>query len=90
MFVFPSKTDTFGNVILEALSSGTLVAAFPVVGPLVIMKDTKVDALDENLEKSLKKALKIKRSDCRDFAMQFTLKNCSQDFISHMVMAKGQ
>ena len=90
VFVFPSKTDTFGNVILEALSSGTPVAAFPVVGPLDIMKDTKVDALDENLEKSLEKALKIKRSDCRDFAMQFTWKNCSQDFISHMVMAKGQ
>ena len=52
------------------------------------MKDTKVDALDENLEKSLEKALKIKRSDCRDFAMQFTWKQCSQDFISHMVMAK--
>jgi len=86
--VFPSKTDTFGNVILEALASGTPVAAFPVVGPLDIMKNTEVDALDENLGKSIEKALKIKRGDCREFAMQFTWEQCSQDFISHMVMAK--
>ena len=88
VFVFPSKTDTFGNVILEALASGTPVAAFPVVGPLDIMKNTEVDALDENLGKSIEKALKIKRGDCREFAMQFTWEQCSQDFISHMVMAK--
>ena len=88
VLVFPSKTDTFGNVILESLASGTPVAAFPVTGPKDILKGSSVDTLDENLEISVKKALKIKRDKCREFAEQFTWGQCAQQFMSHVVEAK--
>ena len=87
--VFPSKTDTFGNVILESLASGTPVAAYPVTGPIDILKNTVIDTLDNNIEKSLKKALKIDRNDCRKFAMQFTWDKCANQFLSNIVNAKN-
>ena len=61
VFVFPSKTDTFGIVIIEALAAGVPVAAYPVTGPLDILKNTKADCLDWDLKESMKKALNIKK-----------------------------
>jgi len=81
VFVFPSKTDTFGIVIIEALAAGIPVAAYPVTGPLDILQNTKVDCLDLDLKKSMMKALKIKKEDCKDVAKKYTWKNCAKIFM---------
>jgi len=88
VFVFPSKTDTLGNVILESLASGTPVAAFPVTGPKDILTDTEINTLDNNLEISIQKALKIKREDCRNFALKLTWEKCTEQYLSYMIDAK--
>ncbi len=68
VFVFPSRTDTFGLVMLEALASGTPVAAYPVTGPLDVVGDAKVGVLNEDLKVAIDQALKCSRTECRSFA----------------------
>lgn len=68
VFVFPSRTDTFGLVLLEALACGVPVAAYPVPGPLDVVGDTDVGALDEDLDAAVAQALTIDRDACRRFA----------------------
>lgn len=70
VFVFPSKTDTFGLVMLEAMACGTPVAAYPVPGPIDVIENGKTGVLDEDISKAINGALRIKRSDCRKFAEQ--------------------
>ena len=70
VFVFPSKTDTFGLVMLEALACGTPVAAYPVAGPVDVIENGKTGVLHEDLTTAIKGALKINRADCRKFAEQ--------------------
>ena len=67
VFVFPSRTDTFGLVMLEALASGTPVAAYPVPGPLDVISGTDVGVLDEDLARATERALAIPRDRCRVF-----------------------
>ena len=81
VFVFPSKTDTFGIVIIEALAAGVPVAAYPVTGPLDILQNTKADCLDWDLKESMKKALKIKKEECKEIAKQYTWENCAKVFL---------
>ena len=88
VFVFPSKTDTLGNVILESLASGTPVAAYPVTGPKDILTDSTINTLDNSLEISIQKALKVKREDCRHFALQLTWEGCTEQYLSYMINAK--
>ena len=71
-FVFPSKTDTFGLVLLEALASGVPVAAFPVSGPLDVIGDAPVGVLDTDLKAACLGALERSRGACREFAMART------------------
>ncbi len=85
VFVFPSKTDTLGNVILEALASGTPVAAYPVTGPIDVLTDEKINTLDNDLLQSIKKALKVKRVDCRNFTLNLTWDKCVKEFLEYMV-----
>ncbi len=61
VFVFPSRTDTFGLVMLEALACGTPVAAYPVQGPLDVLGGTEVAVLDEDLQRAAVRALRIDR-----------------------------
>ena len=68
-FVFPSTTDTFGLVMLEAMACGTPVAAFPVTGPKDVVRDGVNGALDHDLERAVKRALAVPRQACRDFAL---------------------
>ena len=68
VFVFPSKTDTFGLVLLEALASGLPVAAFPVKGPRDVIGDAPVCALDHDLRDACFAALDISRQACVEFA----------------------
>ena len=71
-FVFPSVTDTFGLVMVEALASGVPVAGYPVPGPLDVVTDPKVGALDEDLRKACLAAVSRDPADCRRHAESFT------------------
>ena len=62
LFVFPSRTDTFGLVLVEAMASGLPVAAYPVAGPLDVVGESKAGALDECLETAIRRGLKIPRA----------------------------
>ena len=84
VFVFPSKTDTFAIVICESLSCGTPVAAFPVPGPKDIFKDTEINCLDEDLEKSAMKALKVEREKCLEYSKNFTWDKTAEIFINNI------
>ena len=68
VFVFPSLTDTFGLVMLEANACGTPVAAFPITGPIDVVEEGRNGALDDNLGAALERALEISRDSCRAHA----------------------
>ena len=84
VFVFPSRTDTFGVVQLEALACGTPVAAFPVTGPLDVIADHPVGALDEDLRSACLRALNVSRDACRDFALERSWENSARQFIGNL------
>ena len=69
VFVFPSRTDTFGLVMLEAMACGTPVAAFPVTGPIDVVIEGVNGALDPDLGRATSRALTIDRKQCRRFAL---------------------
>jgi glycosyltransferase involved in cell wall biosynthesis len=81
VFVFPSRTDTFGLVLLEALACSTPVAAYPVQGPLDVVGGSPAAVLDEDLRKAALLALRIDRSICRAHAERFSWKAATQQFI---------
>ena len=81
VFVFPSRTDTFGLVLLEALGCGTPVAAYPVQGPLDVVGDSGVAALDEDLRKAALGALRIDRAACRAYAQRYSWRAATQQFL---------
>jgi glycosyltransferase involved in cell wall biosynthesis len=87
VFVFPSRTDTFGIVLLDALASGVPVAAFPVTGPLDVITSDKVGKLDEDLITAITEALKLDPNDCRNFAMNYSWANCTEQFFNNLVPA---
>lgn len=72
VFVFPSLTDTFGNVILEALASGVPVAAFPVTGPRDILTDPSAGVLDADLRRAALAALDLGRDGARAHALRYS------------------
>jgi glycosyltransferase involved in cell wall biosynthesis len=84
VFVFPSLTDTFGVVQLEALACGTPVAAFPVTGPLDVIADHPVGALDTDLRSACIRALGISRETCRGFAVERSWENSARQFIGNL------
>jgi len=84
VFVFPSRTDTFGLVQLEALASGVPVAAFPVTGPRDVIADNPVGVLSEDLRAACLAALDISREACRAFALTRSWENSARQFIGHM------
>jgi glycosyltransferase involved in cell wall biosynthesis len=84
VFVFPSLTDTFGVVQLEALACGTPVAAFPVTGPLDVIADHPIGALDRNLRSACIRALSLSRQACRNFALERSWENSARQFIGNL------
>jgi glycosyltransferase involved in cell wall biosynthesis len=87
VFVFPSKTDTFGLVVLEALACGLPVAAYNVTGPMDILGESPlpVGALNDNLQQAALDALKIDRSACRPHAETYSWTACAQRFLDNLV-----
>ncbi|NKB49029.1 MAG: glycosyltransferase [Alphaproteobacteria bacterium] len=84
VFVFPSRTDTFGLVLLEALASGVPVAAYPVPGPIDVITDPTVGCLDNSLETAINTAVMRDRARCRDFALNFSWERCAELFQSYL------
>ncbi|MFZ4746370.1 MAG: glycosyltransferase family 4 protein [Sphingomonas sp.] len=89
VFVFPSRTDTFGLVMIEALASGTPVAAFPVSGPIDIVTPA-TGALDEDLEAAIAAALTRSRADCALYGRTYTWAASAMQFVSALVPAPSQ
>jgi 1,2-diacylglycerol 3-alpha-glucosyltransferase/glucuronosyltransferase len=84
VFVFPSLTDTFGIVQLEALASGVPVAAFPVTGPRDVIGTHPVGVLDDDLRVACMQALWISREACREFALHYSWENSAHQFVAHV------
>jgi len=84
VFVFPSMTDTFGLVLLEAMASGCPVAAFPVNGPLDVVGNSGAGVLDWNLKTAAMAALKIERDVPLKHASTFTWENCAEQFQGYL------
>lgn len=89
VFVFPSRTDTFGNVMIEALASGVPVAAYPVAGPLDVLTDPAAGAMDENLDIAVTRALGLSREAARQHAGGFTWAVAAAQFRSALVPTTG-
>ncbi len=87
VFVFPSLTDTFGLVLLEALACGTPVAAFPVTGPLDVLgrAPTCIGAVDADLRRAALAALGGDRAACRAHAETYSWRACAELFLSYLV-----
>lgn len=91
VFVFPSRTDTFGLVLLEALACGTPIAAFPVSGPRDVVHGAlgKVGALNNDLRRAALEALTADRAACRAHAERFSWRACAELFLSYLVPMAG-
>ena len=88
-FVFPSRTDTFGLVMLEAMACGTPVAAYPVTGPLDVVSNGVTGILDEDLRTACLGALTLSREDCRRAVLQRTWNAATRQFWSYLVDARS-
>ena len=90
VFVFPSLTDTFGLVLLEALACGTPVAAYPVTGPVDVLDGAgNVGALDQDLRAACLLALQADRAACRAHAERFSWHACAQKFVANLAPLHG-
>jgi glycosyltransferase involved in cell wall biosynthesis len=89
VFVFPSLTDTFGIVLLEALACGVPVAAYPVTGPLDVIGRTGAGVLDRDLRCAALAALAISRERCRSEALRYTWAESARQFYDNIARAHG-
>ena len=87
VFVFPSLTDTFGVVLLEAMASGVPVAAYPVCGPQETVINGVNGWLDNDLGQAVTKALSVSPESCRRYAMTRSWQTCSRQFYNNLEFA---
>ncbi len=85
VFVFPSKTDTFGLVLLEAMACGLPVAAYPVTGPRDVLGESQTaGVMHEDLRTACLAALKLRREDAATHARRFSWRAATEQFLSHL------
>ncbi len=84
VFVYPSRTDTFGLVMLEAMACGTPVAAYPVPGPLDVVGNSDGGVLDVDLRRAAMRALDVPRSRARARAMEFDWDDVARRFVAYL------
>jgi glycosyltransferase involved in cell wall biosynthesis len=89
VFVFPSRTDTYGLVLMEALASGLPVAGFPVAATQDVVGAQPVAVLDEDLRKACLGALAISRAACRQYAETVTWEASARSFLGNLVSARN-
>lgn len=93
VFVFPSRSETFGLVMLESMASGTPVAAYPVDGPLQVLGmqtgPMQAGVLHEDLALAVRLALQVPRAQARARAMAFGWQEAARQFAAHLVAARG-
>jgi len=87
VFAFPSLTDTFGLVLLEALASGVPVGAFPVSGPKDVITDPAAGVLSWDLKSALLEALTLDPEAARAHALQYSWENSARQFIDNVLAA---
>lgn len=87
VLVFPSLTDTFGMVMIEALACGVPIAAFPVMGPLDVIGESGCGCLDTDLRRAALRALAIPRETCRAHALTFTWQESVRQFLDNIRQA---
>jgi glycosyltransferase involved in cell wall biosynthesis len=90
VFVFPSLTDTYGVVLLEALACGVPVAAYHVTGPKDVIVQGRVGVLDEDLGRAARAALNIDRGACREFALKFSWETCTRQLLDNIRIAESE
>lgn len=90
VFVFPSKTDTFGLVMLEAMACGTPVAAFPVTGPVDVVRNGLNGHLSTSLLDAVQQARSVNRMDCRRFAQDRSWEAVARRMTEHFVSVRGK
>jgi glycosyltransferase involved in cell wall biosynthesis len=84
VFVFPSTTDTFGLVLLEAMSCGVPVAAYPVTGPQSVVLHGRTGWLDNDLQYAVTKALTMSPQACRNHAETYSWERCTEQFLGNL------
>jgi glycosyltransferase involved in cell wall biosynthesis len=84
VFVFPSRTDTFGLVLLEAMACGVPVAAYPVAGPIDVVQRGVSGCLHEDLATAVAGALELDRNECRRYALGFTWERATREFEANL------
>ncbi len=88
-FVFPSRTDTFGLVMLEAMASGLPVAAYPVTGPIDVVRDGETGCLRADLAEAIEAALGLGRSAPRLQALEYRWEQATRQYLGNLVEARG-
>jgi glycosyltransferase involved in cell wall biosynthesis len=89
VMVFPSRTDTFGLVNLEAMACGVPVAAYPVTGPIDVIEDGVTGALDEDLGRAARRALRLDPETCRKHALQYGWDVSTREFEANLVPCRS-
>ena len=90
VLVFPSRTDTYGLVMLEALACGTPVAAFPVAGPLDVLRQGLSGVMDENLRTACLAALELNRGRCAELAAAQSWRASALEFLALQALIDGE
>ena len=86
VFVFPSRTDTFGIVLIEAMACGVPVAAYPVAGPVDVVRHGTTGILDQDLGRAARQALELDPAACRGYALGFSWEKSVQQFEANLAV----
>ncbi len=84
VFVFPSRTDTFGLVLIEAMACGVPVAAYPVEGPIDVVANGRSGVLSEDLRRACEQALSLPREQVREHALRYSWETATGQFLQHL------